>query len=187
MRFHHGGVVEEAGHARAVERRRHHQDAQVLPQRPLRIEGEGEAEVGVEGALVELVEQHGADAAEFRVVEDHAGEHPLGDDLDPGAPGDPGAQPHAQAHGLADPLAQGRGHALGGGPRRQAPRLQQDDLAPGQPGFTEEGEGYAGGLARARRRDEHGRVASGQGRAQVRQRRFDRQGRGVWRLGHRRR
>ena len=52
------------------------------PQAALRVERQREAEIGVEGALVELVEQHRRDALERRIVEDHAGEHALGDDLD---------------------------------------------------------------------------------------------------------
>ena len=41
--------------------------------RPLRVEREREAEIGVERALVELVEQHRRDALERGIVEDHAG------------------------------------------------------------------------------------------------------------------
>ena len=70
--------------ARAVDGRRHHQDAQVLAQPLLGVAGKREAEIGVEGALVEFVEQHGGDPIEGGIVEDQAGEHALGDHLDPG-------------------------------------------------------------------------------------------------------
>ncbi|GJE71087.1 hypothetical protein CHKEEEPN_2629 [Methylorubrum podarium] len=166
FRFDDRRVAEEARHAGAVEGGRHRQDPQVLPQGALRVEGEGQPEIGVEGALVELVEQHRADAGQFRIVEDHPGEHAFGDDLDPGAGRDLGAEPHPQAHRVADPLAQGRGHALGRPARREPPGLQQDDLFRPEPGLVEEGQRHAGGLAGARRRHEHGGDALRQGRAQ---------------------
>ncbi len=45
---------------------------QVLAQARLRVERQREAKVGVERALVELVEQHRGDAVERGIVEDHA-------------------------------------------------------------------------------------------------------------------
>ena len=48
----------------------------------LRVERQRQAEVGVERALVELVEQNGRDAVERGIVEDHAREHALGDHFD---------------------------------------------------------------------------------------------------------
>ena len=50
----------------AVERRRHHQDAQVLAHVRLRIQAQRQAEIGVEAALVKLVEDHHRDAFERR-------------------------------------------------------------------------------------------------------------------------
>ena len=58
----HRRIAEQLRHARAVERRRHHQDAQVLAQAGLRIARQRKAEIGIERALVELVEQHRGDA-----------------------------------------------------------------------------------------------------------------------------
>ena len=75
-------TVEQAGDPGAVEGRRHHEDPEVRPQRPGDVERQGESEIRIERALVELVENHGRDAREFRVVEHHAGEHALGHDLD---------------------------------------------------------------------------------------------------------
>ena len=62
----HRRVAEQSRDAGAVERRRHDEDAQIVAQARLRIERQREAEIGVERALVELVEQHGADAVERR-------------------------------------------------------------------------------------------------------------------------
>ena len=61
-------ITEQRAHARAVERRRHDKKPQILAQALLRVEREGEAEVGVERALVELVEQNGRHAIERGIV-----------------------------------------------------------------------------------------------------------------------
>ena len=71
----------------------------------LRIERERKAEIGVERALVELVEQHRRHPLERGIVEDHAGEHALGDDLDARALRDKALQSDAQADRLADLFA----------------------------------------------------------------------------------
>jgi hypothetical protein len=55
-------AAEQGGDGLRVQRRGHHQDAQVLAQRG-RVQRQGEAEVGIEAALVELVEDQQADAA----------------------------------------------------------------------------------------------------------------------------
>ena len=44
---------------------------------------EGKPQIGIERALVELVEQHRADAGKLGIVKDHASKDALGDDLDP--------------------------------------------------------------------------------------------------------
>jgi len=81
-------VAQEPADPRAVERRRHHQKAQILAQAGLRIARQRETEIGVERTLVEFVEQHGRDAGEFGIVEDLAREDSLGDHLDSRRPRD---------------------------------------------------------------------------------------------------
>ena len=61
-----GQSLEQACDAGAVEGCRHDEEAQIFAKAALGVAGEGEAEVGVERALVEFVEQHGADAVEGR-------------------------------------------------------------------------------------------------------------------------
>ena len=78
---------------------------------------------------MEFVEQDGRDALQRGIVKDHPGEDALGHDLDAGFCGNARLQAHAQAHRLADALAQRLGHALRGGARRQPAWLEQDDLA----------------------------------------------------------
>jgi hypothetical protein len=79
----HRRAAEELADARAVDGRRHHQELELLTQALLQVARQRQPEVGIERALVELVEQHRGNAVERRVVEHHAGEHALGHHLDP--------------------------------------------------------------------------------------------------------
>ena len=151
----HRCVAEKPGDPRPVERRRHHDEAQILAQAALRVERQRKPEIGVEGALVELVEQHRRDALDRGIVEHHAGEHAVGDDLDARPAPDLRAEPDPQADGLADRLAERAGHAVGGGARGEAPRLEDDQLAALDPGLVEKRQRHPRGLSGAGRRDQH--------------------------------
>src|SRR6185503_4669748 len=114
-------VVHELRNPGAVDGGGHHEDAEVGAQGG-GIEREREAEIGIEAALVELVEEDGGDALELRIVEQHAGENPFGHDLDPGPGADAAVEPDAVADGLAGRLAERGGHearrSTGGKPPR---------------------------------------------------------------------
>ncbi len=155
-------VAQRLGDPRAVDGRGHHQDAQVFAQPLLGVAGEREAEIGIERAFVKLVEQHGGDAVEAGVVENETGEHALGDHLDAGAARDLGAEAHAIADGVADALAERLRHALGGGARGEAPRLQHQDLLVRRPRLAGQHQRNPRRLAGARRRHQHGDIASRQ-------------------------
>ena len=75
-------IPEQFCHPRAVQCRRHHEDAQILAQTGLGVAGEREPEIGVERALVKLVEQYRGDAVQFGIVEDLPRKDSLGDDFD---------------------------------------------------------------------------------------------------------
>jgi hypothetical protein len=79
--------IEEAREAFAIERRRHHHDAQVFAQAGLHVERKRQAEVAGEVAFVEFVEQQRADAFEHRIVLQHAREDAFGDHFDARARG----------------------------------------------------------------------------------------------------
>ena len=164
-----GGAVEQARHAGAVERRRHDEDAKVGPERALDVERQGEAEVGVERPLVIFVEDDGGDAGEFGVVQHRAGEHALGDDLDPGAGRNGGVEARLEADGAAERVSQRFRHAFGGGTGGEAAGLEKQDAAAPRPGFVEEGQGHAGRLAGARRRHQHSGRPLPKRRQQLRQ------------------
>ena len=120
------GTAEEGRDSLGGERRRHRQQAEVGPDRPPDLEGEGEAEVGLEVALVDLVEQDGGGAGERRVGLQTAGEDALGHDLDAGG-GRRGVVAGAVADGAADSSPSVRCQARGHGPGRHATGLEHDD------------------------------------------------------------
>ena len=155
----------------------HDEDPEIVAETTLGVEREGETEIGVERALVELVEDHRADAGQFRIVEDHAGEDPLRDHLDPRRPRDLRAEADAQTHGLAHALAEGGGHALGRAAGSQAPWFEEDDPALGaEPWRIEKRQRDASGLAGSGGATEHRRRTGFERREKARQGRIDREG-----------
>ena len=124
-----GPIGQHLGHPADIQRRRHHQQPQILAQQPLRLPRQRQPQIGVQRPFVEFVEQHRPDAFQPRIVENHPREHAFGDDLDPGFRSDPALQAGAIADCVASRLAQGRGHPLRRRPRRQPPWLQHQHLA----------------------------------------------------------
>jgi hypothetical protein len=141
----------------------------------LGVEGQRQAEIHVDGALVHLVEEHRGDALQRRVVEDHADEDAGGDQLDAGVAGHLRVVADAVAYRAADRLAANFGDARGGGARGQAARLDDDDSSVAAPRGGEQRRRHAGRLAGAGRRDEDGGVAGLQSGKQGREDGFDRE------------
>ncbi len=175
-----GRVAQQGRNPSPVEGGRHHQDLQVLAHQPLSVAGQGQAQVGVEAALVELIEDHRRHAVQARIVENHPGEHALGHHLDPGSSRDLRLQSHAKTHRLADALAQALGHPRRRRPGRQPPGFEHDDLTAGHPRLVQQGQGHDRGLARPGRRDQHGGLAFGERGLQGRQGFVDGKGHAAW-------
>ena len=135
----------------------------------LGVEHQRQAEVGLQAALVVLVEDHAADVLQRRVALQLPGEDALRDDLDAGLRADLGVHAHPVADGLADALAEQPGDALRHRARRQAPRLEHDDAPPGQPGRIEQRRRHTRALAGARRRVQHGIGSAGERGKQFRE------------------
>ena len=76
----HRRIAHQRREARAVERRRHRHEAQIGPQRALRVERQREPEIAVEAALVHLVEQHRRNAGQLGIGLDAVDEDALGHD-----------------------------------------------------------------------------------------------------------
>ncbi len=118
-----------------------------------RLAHQGKGEIGLEAALVQLVEDHAADAVERRIVLQHPRNRPSvttsmrvrGSDL--------GVEPHAIAHGLADLLrpevtAMRRAAARAASRRGSCMTI----LPPPSHGASSSASGTRGRLAGARRR-----------------------------------
>src|SRR5690606_25919049 len=125
-------------------------EAELRAAQSLKLFEERQADVRVEVALVEFVEDHTGDPRELGIVEELAQQRSLReiDEARPGA-GDV-FEPHPVAHGSAERLPLLLGDTSGGQARRDAPGLRDED-APLAPGMLRQGPGEAGGLARARR------------------------------------
>ncbi|MNX66085.1 hypothetical protein D3C86_971660 [compost metagenome] len=162
----HRRAIQELRHPRDVERRRHDQQPQVVAQHRLALARQGQAQIGVQTAFMEFVEQDRADTLQPRVVENHPGEDPLGDDFDARFGADAALQSGAIADRAARLLAQGRRHPVRRRPRRQSARLQHQHLLVAQPRLIQQGQRHDRGLARPRRGGQHDRMGRGQGRFQ---------------------
>jgi hypothetical protein len=145
------GFIEQVGERLQIERGGHDQDAQVLAQRRLGLDAQRQAEIGIQAALVKLIEDHAADIPQLRVGLQHAREDSLGDDLDPGGAADACLQSGAKTYGLADGLNDQLRHASGDGSGRNAARLEHHDLPLPQPRAAEYGERDDGALTGPRR------------------------------------
>ena len=154
-----GDRVEDAGHfhqrggrARAaqqpaqayrVQGRGHGHQDEVLAQ-GAGVQQEGEQEVGLQAALVDLVQDDGSGPGKLRVGLEAAQEQPGGDHLDTGGGAGDVLTAHRVAHVLAHLLAQEAGQTAGGGPGGQAPGLGDNNAASGGTGAG--GAGIAGGV-----------------------------------------
>jgi hypothetical protein len=150
---HDGGAAEVRGHRPGVDRRRHHDRGQVRPDGLADELHHAEGQVGVEAALVELVEHHSPDVLQERVVVEAPQQDAGGDDEDAGVRPGGAVEPDLVAEHVAEGRAVLVRHPPGRGPRGDAPRLQHHD---GTGNEVEQRRGDAGGFAGAGRRAEDG-------------------------------
>ena len=174
-------IAHQRGDGCGIERGRHHQKLQILAQGGADFQGEGQTEIGVQAALVKLVEDHAAHTGQGGVGLDHSRQDAFGHHLDPGRGRDLGLAAYAVTDGLAHRLAQGLGHPLGGGAGGQTARLQHDNPAGD---LRQKCEGHTRGLARAGWGLQHRHPARGHGGGQGGQRVIDGQPVGGRSLGH---
>ena len=122
-------------------------------------------QVGVQAPLVKLVQHHGADALEERIVEDLTVEDSLGLDPEPGPTRDLPLDPDLVADLLAERPTLFEGDPRGGGPRRHPARLEHDHsgVVRGKQAGPDDRRRHPRGLARARRGDQDERPVGPQG------------------------
>ena len=164
--FDDGSAIHERREPCAVERCGHRDDAEVGAKAGLHVERQREAEIAVEAAFVDFVEQDCGDAGELGIGLDARDEDAFGDHRHAGGGGALAVHAGRVAERLADGFASGRGHAFGGGAGGEAAGGEEKDLA-GAPGFGEEGRRYCRGLAGTWGSDEDRRRAVAEGGEEV--------------------
>ena len=145
------GVAEEAGDRVGVHRRRHGDDDQVGADLVADLAEEGQGQVGMQTPLVELVEDHGADAVEERVGDELPVQDPLGHDFEPRGRADPLLEPDLVADPAAEVPPLLRGDPRGRRPRGDPAGLEEDQrrVFGGEQAGRQERRRDAGGLAGA--------------------------------------
>ena len=128
---------------------RHRQQAQVLAQPGAHIQAQRQAQVGLQIALVEFIEDHQADAFECRIVLQAAGEDALGDHLDARVRADLAIESHLVTNQAAGLIPGQLRQAMRRHARGRATRLEHEDFLPSQPGLLEQRQRHNAGLARA--------------------------------------
>ena len=161
-------VAKVRGDARGIEGGGHDEDLEIVAKPALDVERECQAEVGIERAFVEFVEDDEPGAGKLRILLEPAGEDALGDDLDPRFRRDAPLEAHGVANRSAHLLAQRLRHAVRGVARGKAAGLQHDDLLMLQPRCIEQLQRHARGLARTRLGDEQCGGARGEGVRELR-------------------
>ena len=145
-----GRIAEEDRDRARVERRRHDEDAELRPEALAGVERECQAEIRLEVALVELVEDDERDAVERGISLEASGEDAVGDDLDPGRLRDPAFVTRRDADGLPDTLAEQCRHPCGGSTGRDPTRFEQEHATAIHPRLAQQAEGNDRRLACAR-------------------------------------
>ncbi len=155
---HHACASQQACNRFTVERCRHHQQLEAylaLGKQFASLQAQRQREVGVETALVKLVEYHQAYAFERGIILQHACQNALGDDFDACLWPHFGIQAHAIAHGLTGCFTELAGQSMRGIARGDTARFQHQDFTPAEPGFIDQHQRHARGLARSGRRLEY--------------------------------
>ena len=176
--FDHRRIIEQGGNPRAVQRRGHGEQAKIGTQCLLAVECQGEAQIVVETAFMELVEQNSTNTRKLGIIDDHAGKDARGDELDPGLFRNPGFMTNAITNGLSNRFSKKGGDVDGGRTRCKPPRFEHQDTVCTQPAGSQQGRRNAGRLAGAGCGNQNGTGGRFQGHQQFRQDFVDRQAAG---------
>ncbi len=147
----HGRTTEQIAHRPAVQCCGHHEQPKFRTDEPLRFKCKRQADIGLKATLVELVEQNRPVSLQLRIADQQSGQHPFGDDFQPGVRAHFGVEPHSIADRFSDRLVQCCGQPMGSGSGRQPPWLEHEELLPRQPGRIQQGQRHTGGLTSPRR------------------------------------
>ena len=134
---------------RGINRCRHQYEAQVITKESLRLSDEGKGEVGIDAALMKLIEDNYRHSVERRVIHEHTEEHSLCDNFYARCLRDAALETHSIAYGLPHWFSQYLCHTFGNLPRCQAPWFKHHYLSGGSP--CHDGERQECGLSCSRR------------------------------------
>ena len=118
-----------AGDGPGVERRRHHHQAQIRPRRSLQAPQQRQGEIGVEMALVKLVQNHRRHPAQLGIVHQTPDQEAFGDVEQPRLAARGGFEPDLVSDGRAQGFPAHPRHPLRRGAGGDAARLQNQDRA----------------------------------------------------------
>ena len=146
-------VAEERRNPRAVERRRHHEQPEIVAQARCASSASARPRSASSERSWNSSNSTAVTSVERGIVEDHTGEHAFGDDLDPGFRRDFGLDAHAIADRVAD--AARRASTPCARPRRgrRAGAARAENF-PVRPWLVEQHQRHPRGLAGAGRRDQ---------------------------------
>ena len=126
---HDARAAQVIGHGSGIERSRHHYQAQIGTAAALQAAEQGQGQIALQVALVELVEHHAGGALEVGIGEQTAGEHAFGQEAQPrGGAGD-FLEAHLVTHGAAHRFAALRGHEARGQAGGQAAGFEHQHVA----------------------------------------------------------
>jgi hypothetical protein len=133
---HDWGVPKEGRDRARVESRRHDENANIRPEALSGVERECQAEIRLEVALMELVEDDELDPVEQGVSLQASGENAIGDDFDSSGRRHPAFVTSREADGPPDTLAEECRHPRRGGASRDPTGLEQEHAATIHPRFA---------------------------------------------------
>ena len=122
-------IIEKRAEPASIECRRHRNQAKIGPKRFRRVERERQREVVVEAAFMDLVEQDRGNARQLRISLDPRQEHAMGHGDHARRFADLAVEPRRIADRLPRLLPERRGHELGGRPRGEPSRHEQQHLS----------------------------------------------------------
>ena len=146
----HRGPRQQGLQRHSVQGGGHDQQAEIIAQPLLALDGEGQRGIGMQAAFVELIENDERHPGKLGILLQHPGQHPLGHYLEPGRGTGATLAPHPQPDALPHLLSELARQEARDVARREAAGLQHDDAA-GQPVSAHQLQGQQGRLARAGR------------------------------------
>ena len=146
-RGHDRRVIEQARQLPYVERRRHHQELEVLAQGLPDLDAQRQSKICIETPLVKLVEDDAADAGQSGILLQHARENALGDHLYSRLAADARLQAGSKTDGTANRLLKERCHAVCHRACGNAARLEHHNLLVLEPGSLQQSDGHEGAFA----------------------------------------